>query len=635
MMNSCENLSVCRASIEMLDIAHKEGIETAWDRYQKQQPQCDYGQLGVCCRNCTMGPCKINPFGGEPAKGVCGATAETIVARNLLVHIATGSAAHSDHGRDLVSLLKGISTGSVTDYKIIDSEKLARVATEAGIAIEGLSETEIASKTADVLMSDFGCSHSGGFPFLMRAPEKRLALWKKLDLIPRGIDREIVEAMHRSHMGVDNDAVSLLLHGIRTALADGWGGSTIATEVSDIIFGTPVPVKSKVNLGVLNANMVNIIVHGHEPILSEMLVQAASDSNLEKKAVAVGAEGINICGMCCTGSEILMRHGVPVAGNFLQQELAVITGAVEAMVVDIQCIQPALSELSKCFHTLFISTSKKAHFPGAVRMEMNEENAYETAYQIVEKAVENYKNRSRGSINIPSITSEAMAGFSVESIVKALGGSLKPLLDEIENGTVRGIAGVVGCNNPKIKHDYAHTTMVRELIKNNILVVTTGCNAIACAKDGLLTPEASALAGEGLKTVCNTLGIPPVLHMGSCVDISRILTVAGAIAQEIGCDISDLPIAGGAPEWMSQKAVSIAAYLLGSGVFTVLGTVPPVLGSAEVTELLCGKIEDILGAKFAVEPDPVKAAACMINHIEQKRSALLSGLKVLEVSVAG
>jgi carbon-monoxide dehydrogenase catalytic subunit len=581
-----------------------------------------------------MGPCKINPFGGEPKKGVCGATAETIVARNLLVHIATGSAAHSDHGRDLVSLLKEISLGKVTDYKILDSKKLTRIATEVGIPIDGLSELEIASKTADILMADFGGSYSGGFPFLKRAPEKRRVLWKKLDLIPRGIDREIVEAMHRSHMGVDNDPVSLLLHGIRTALADGWGGSTIATEVSDIIFGTPVPVKSKVNLGVINARMVNIIVHGHEPILSEMLVQAASDNNLEKKAHAAGAEGINICGMCCTGNEILMRHGVPVAGNFLQQELAIITGAVEAMVVDIQCIQPALADLSKCYHTMFISTSKKAHFPGAIRMELSEEHPYETAYQIVEKAVDNFKNRFT-SINIPNITSEAMAGFSVESIVNALGGTLKPLLEVIQNGTVRGIAGVVGCNNPKIRHDYGHIAMVRELIKNNVLVVTTGCNAIACAKDGLLTPEAAALAGDGLKAVCNALGIPPVLHMGSCVDISRILTVAGAIANEIGCDISDLPIAGGAPEWMSQKAVSIAAYMLGSGVFTVLGTVPPVLGSVEVSQLLCNDIEGVLGAKFAVEPDPVKAAACMVNHIEQKRATLFSGFKVPDVSIAG
>lgn len=631
-MNSCKEFSVCRASVEVLDVALKEGIETAWDRYQKQLPQCDYGQLGVCCRNCNMGPCKINPFGGEPAKGVCGATADTIVARNLLVSIATGSAAHSDHGRDLVNLLKEISLGKVNDYKILDSKKLARIATEAGITIDGLSELEIASKTADVLMSDFGGSNSGGFPFLTRAPEKRRVLWKKLDLIPRGIDREIVEAMHRSHMGVDNDPVSLLLHGVRTALADGWGGSTIATEVSDIIFGTPVPIKSKVNLGVINARMVNIIVHGHEPILSEMLVQAASDSTLEKKALDVGAEGINICGMCCTGNEILMRHGVPVAGNFLQQELAVITGAVEAMVVDIQCIQPALADLSKCYHTLFISTSKKAHFPGAIRMELSEEHPYETAYQIVEKAIDNFKNRFT-SINIPNIISEAIAGFSAESIVKALGGTLKPLLDVIQNGTVRGIAGVVGCNNPKIRHDSGHISMVRELIKNNVLVVTTGCNAIACAKDGLLTPEAAAFAGDGLKMVCNALGIPPVLHMGSCVDISRILTIAGAIANEIGCDISDLPIAGGAPEWMSQKAVSIAAYMLGSGVFTVLGTVPPVLGSVEVSQLLCDKIEDVLGAKFAVEPDPVKAAACMINHIEQKRSALFNDSQVLDVSM--
>lgn len=311
------------------------------------------------------------------------------------------------------------------------------------------------------------------------------------------------------------------------------------------------------------------------------------------------------------------------AGNFLQQELAIITGAVEAMVVDVQCIFPSLGDLSKCYHTKFITTSPKAHFPQAIHIEFDEKHAYQSAFGIVESAVNNFSQRKKSAVFIPDECMEATVGFSAEAIIDALGGTVDPLIDVIKNGTIKGIAAVVGCNNPKVQHDFSHVELVKELIKNDVLVVTTGCNAIACAKAGLLNIDAASISGEGLKAVCTQVGIPPVLHMGSCVDISRILSVAAAIAKKIHCDISDLPVAGAAPEWMSQKAVSIAAYVIGSGIFTVLGTIPPVLGSVEVTNLLCDGIENVLGAKFAVEPDPKKAAALMIAHIEKKRIDLL------------
>jgi carbon-monoxide dehydrogenase catalytic subunit len=340
------------------------------------------------------------------------------------------------------------------------------------------------------------------------------------------------------------------------------------------------------------------------------------------KAKAAGAKGINVVGMCCTGNEISMRHGIPIAGNFLQQELAVITGAVEAMIVDVQCIMPALGDLCECFHTKFISTSPKAKFPGAVHMEFNEEKGFDIAMEIVEAAVGNYAMRNPDKVFIPEDKTDCMVGFSTEAIIKALGGTLDPLLDAIKSGAIKGIAGIVGCNNPKIKHDHGHVALVEELIKNNVLIVSTGCNAIACAKAGLMLPEAAEQAGEGLKGVCMALGIPPVLHMGSCVDISRILTVCAAVANALGVDISDLPVAGAAPEWMSEKAVSIGAYVVSSGIFTVLGTVPQVLGSPFVTEVLTKTANDVVGAAFAVETDPVKGANLMIAHMDVKRQAL-------------
>ncbi len=614
--------SIDPATHEMLARAEELGLETAWDRYEAQLPQCGFGELGVCCRNCNMGPCRISPFEEEgPKLGVCGATADIIVARNLIRMIAAGAAAHSDHGRDIAHTLLLTAEGKGGGYEIKDEVKLKALAVEYGIETEGRSKEDIALDLARAVYAEFG-KQEGPIQFTRRAPEKRVALWQKMGIDPRGIDREIVEIMHRTHIGVDNDPVNLILQGLKASIADGWGGSMIATELSDVLFGTPTPVRSEANLGVLKEDQVNIVAHGHEPTLSEMIVAAAQDPEMIALAEKSGATGINVVGMCCTGNEIIMRHGIPIAGNFLQQELAVITGAVEAIIVDVQCIMPALGALTGCFHTKFISTSPKAKFPGATHVEFHEERAYDIAKEIVRAAVENYRFRKPDMVHIPDEKMECMVGFSVEAIVAALGGTLDPLLDAIKGGAIKGIGAVVGCNSVKIKHDYGHVRLLEELIKNDVLVVTTGCNAIAAAKAGLLLPEAAEQAGEGLKGVCQALGIPPVLHMGSCVDISRILVTCAAIANALGVDISDLPAAGAAPEWMSEKAVSIGAYVVSSGVFTVLGTVPPVLGSPVVTEVLTQGANDVVGAVFAVEPDPFKAAQLMIDHIAAKRQAL-------------
>ncbi len=614
--------SIDPATHEMLARAEELGIETAWDRYEAQLPQCGFGELGVCCRNCNMGPCRISPFEEEgPKLGVCGATADIIVARNLIRMIAAGAAAHSDHGRDIAHTLLLTAQGKGGGYEIKDVVKLNALAVEYGIETEGRSKEEIALDLAHAAYAEFG-NQEGPIQFTRRAPEKRVALWQKWGIDPRGIDREIVEIMHRTHIGVDNDPVNLILHGLRASIADGWGGSMIATELSDVLFGTPTPTRSQANLGVLEADQVNIVAHGHEPTLSEMIVAAAHDPEMLALAEKYGATGINVVGMCCTGNEIIMRHGIPIAGNFLQQELAVITGAVEAIIVDVQCIMPALGALAGCFHTKFISTSPKAKFPGATHIEFHEEHAYEIAKGIVRTAVENYRFRKPDMVHIPDDKMECMVGFSVEAIVAALGGTLDPLLDAIKGGAIKGIGAVVGCNSVKIQHDYGHVRLLEELIKQDVLVLTTGCNAIAAAKAGLLLPEAAEQAGDGLKSVCQALGIPPVLHMGSCVDISRILVACAAIANALGVDISDLPAAAAAPEWMSEKAVSIGAYVVSSGVFTVLGTVPPVLGSPVVTEVLTQTANDVVGAVFAIEPDPFKAARLMIDHIDAKRQAL-------------
>ncbi len=359
-----------------------------------------------------------------------------------------------------------------------------------------------------------------------------------------------------------------------------------------------------------------------------MILVAASDKELVELAKSKGAKGINIVGMCCTGQELLMRHGIPVAGNFLQQELAVIAGALEACVVDIQCIMPSLANVVQCYHTKLISTSRIAKFPGALHIEFDEEHALEKAKEVVKIAVDNFPNRKKEKVNIPKEKVSHISGFSYETINYLLGGvyraSMKPLNDNIINGRIRGVAGVVGCNNPKVKHDWAHIEMVKELIKNDVVVLQTGCSGIALAKAGFMLPEAAKFAGDGLREVCETVGIPPVLNMGSCVDNSRILVAATAMVKEggLGDDIRDLPVAGAAPEWMSEKAISIGQYFVASGVFTVFGVTFPTLGAKETTDILFNKMEEIAGGKWAYEPDPVKAAKLMIKHIDAKRKAL-------------
>ena len=612
----------------LLEIAAQNNISTIWDRFMEQEPHCGFGTLGVCCKICNLGPCRIDPFGEGAQKGACGADADTISARNLTRNAAAGAACHSDHGRTMAKTLLDTGKGIAKDYSIKDPEKLKKLAKEFGIKIENKNDLKIAEELGEAILKEFG-QQEGELTLTKRAPKKQQEIWKKTNVNPRGIDIEIVQAMSRTHIGCDSEYKHVLEAAIRASLVDGWGGSMIATELSDILFGSPQPIRAEINLGVLKEDEVNVLLHGHEPVLSDIIVTASQDKEIQELVKKNGAKGINLSGICCTAAEVLMRHGVPMAGNFLQQELAIITGAVEAMVVDVQCVMPSLSEVAKSFHTKLISTSPKAKFVGMEHIEFHEKEALETAKKILRIAVENYKNRDRSKVNIPREKMTLVAGFTMENVFYNLGGSFRPsyrpLNDAIISGRIRGVAGVVGCDNPKNASGMCHADMVRELIKNDVLVVQTGCSGGACAKAGLLTPEAAfKFAGEGLKEICETVGIPPVLHTGSCVDNTRILTACCEMVKEggIGNSIDELPVAGAAPEWMSEKAIAIGWYFVTSGIFVVIGTPLRVLGSKNVTNYICNEIEPIYGGKWAFEGDPIKAAHLMIAHIDKKREAL-------------
>ena len=620
-----KDFTSCDATAQMLAKARRDGVETAFDRAANMKA-CPIGADSACCKHCSMGPCRLNAKDPYGKVGVCGATIDTIMARNFARMVASGAAAHTDHGMSMLDLFREVVHGKIKEYRIKDVQKLEQVAQEIGIATEGRSVEQIADDLYKELERTY-TQVEGEIPFAKRVPSKTLETWRKLGVVPRGAMREIMELMHRTHMGVDQHYENITRQCSRTALSDGWGGSMVATEISDILFGTPTPVAVDVNMGVLKEDQVNIIVHGHEPNLFESILVSVSEPTLIEAAKAAGAKGINLVGMCCSGAEMMSRHGVPHAGNFMSTEAILVTGAVDAMCVDVQCIKQGLAKVAECYQTPLITTNPRCHIEGAQHIEFHEHDPQSTTDEIVLKAIARFKNRQM-PVEIPRITNTGIHGFSHEYINYMLGGTFRgsytPLNDNIINGRIRGVAGVVGCTNPRVKQDWVHVELVKELIKNDVLVLQTGCSQISLAKAGMLTPEAAHLAGPGLKEVCETVGMPPVLGMGSCVDNSRILIAASEMVRVggLGDSIADLPAAGAAPEWMSEKAISIGHYFVASGVYTVFGVTFPIVEQTKFHKLLFEGLEAQGMGKWGFAPDPHEMARLMIAHIDKKRKAL-------------
>ena len=624
--NGCEGCSeiTCQSTKEILSQDFAKDVNTAYKRIESRgMAACLFGSSGTCCRICNMGPCQIID-GVDEMVGVCGATADTVAARNFIRAIASGAASHTDHAREMVRGFIATAKGE-SSYEIKDEQKLKMMADVFGVDTTDKDKNQIALEVGELALLEFG-KQDGNQLMTKRAPAKRQELWKRLGVTPRGVDREIVEVMHRTHMGVDQEYTNIMLQGSRCSLADGWGSSMLSTELTDIMFGTPVPIRAIVDIGVLKEDHVNVTVHGHEPLLAEALCMAVEDPEIIALAKKAKAKGVNLAGVCCTGNEILMRRGIPVAAGFVQQEMVLATGAVEAMVVDVQCIMQSVAQVAKSFHTKIITTNYRAKMPDGVHMQFDEHDALNSAKEIIKAAIANFKKR--GKCFIPTDTKlDVVVGFSHETINYMLGGrfrsSYRPLNDNIINGRIRGVAAIVGCDNFKYPDD-VHAIVAKELIKNNVLVLATGCAATSLGREGLLQPEAAAkYAGAGLAEVCETVGIPPVLHMGSCVDNSRIMIATSAMVAEggLGEDISDLPVAGTAPLWMSEKAVAIGQYCVSSGVYVVFQNLP-ITGAKKFEKHLREEMGDIYGGKWDIEEDPIKLAQRMIQHIDEKRAAL-------------
>lgn len=617
---------------ELIDYAHNLGIDLIWDR----GTPCNFarkgqgGAAGLCCFRCQMGPCTL----GDATRadfGACGASKDIVVARDLIRRIAGGTASHVEHARAAARTLLGVADGTITDYTISDPAKLDAIYTGLGLS-GAITQTGKAKAVAEKTIEDL--TKDNGVPAWLdfKANDERKAKWDSLGITPTGAGTELSEAMHRTTMGVDGDMVHLATDGLKLGLVDGYCGLHAATGIQDVLFGTPMLTFAKSGLSVIRQNEINLVVNGHEPILSEKIVDAVNDYN----AANPFSTKVNVVGMCCTGNEVLMRKGVNPAGAMVQQELALATGAIEAMVVDVQCIIPNVQRVVEemGLHTKIITTNSHAKITGATHIAFEPENAIGVAQQIVQTAVDNHYNR--GAVMIPAESpQDIVAGFSVEQIVGALS-AVDPsdpiglLISLIANNSIRGIVGIVGCASPDVEFGYNHVTLSRRLLAENILVVGTGCWAHAAGQYGLLKADPD-YPGVGdrlkgvLQVVADKVGLPAVpscWHMGSCVDNSRIEDVLNAVAGHAGVRIDQLPVAASAPEFITEKAVSIGTWAVDLGLFTHIGGDPYVTGSTNMVSLLTDGVEELLGGKFHVETDPDAAADAIIAKINEKRSTL-------------
>lgn len=623
--------SVDPAVLEMIDVAKENNVITAFDRVLAQQPQCQFGYKGICCRFCMMGPCRIKSDEGPASRGICGANEWTIVARSVGLMILTGCASHAQHGNHIAHVLHMIAEGHAPDYSIKDPEKLARICKKVGIATEGKGDLALAGELAELALEDFKrLKGEGEATWITKmVTGDRNELYRSHMVMPHGIHATISDLVTQAHVGMDNDPVNLVFSAVRVGLAD-LAGKWIATDLSDIIFGTPRPVASEANMGVLAPGKVNIVVHGHNPLLSEMIVGAARE--MEGEAKAAGATGIQLSGICCTGNEVLMRQGVPIVTSFASQELAICTGAVDAMVVDVQCIMPGLNTVAQCYGTRLITTSDIVKIPGSAHVDYQEATAMENARDVIRQAIEAYKERGTRPVHIPNVKNKVVAGWSLEAIFELFktvnpDNPVRVLNDAILSGELKGVILLAGCNNLKTFQDQAHLDITRAMLKNDVFVISTGCHAQACAKAGLMDPaKVDELCGPGLKNFYARItknakleyGLPPVLHVGSCVDNSRAAELLMIMAKDLGVDTPKVPFVASAPEAMSGKATSIGTWAVTIGLPTQVGTMPPVEGSDLIYSILTQIAGDVFGGYFILEPDIEVSIQKLLNALEYR-----------------
>ncbi|PWB49658.1 MAG: carbon-monoxide dehydrogenase catalytic subunit [Candidatus Methanoperedenaceae archaeon] len=601
------------ASKNLLKVLSEKGIETVFDRFDAQQPQCTFGIDGSCCRRCNMGPCRVS----DKRKGICGTDVDTVVISNLLRWCAAGAAAHGQRGIELLGILRFTAEWK-TSFKISGEKRIRELAKKFRIRSRGRNLERIAIDVADVLLKDLtGGSGEMRSPMAF-APKERIDTWRRLGILPKGVSSEVFDALARTTVGTDSDWRNLMRQHLRTGIAYCFGSYFGTMFASDCLFGIPTPAKTEVGTGMLKEDIINILVHGHLPPLAEAIIEALDNEKIKRYVHNTGAKGIMVGGMCCTGLEVLERHSIPSITNMGGQELVIGTGLIDAIVVDTQCVFPSIVQIAGCFHTKIITTCESSRIQGALHIPFDPLHADTIAENILEIGIRNFQNR--GEIYPQTSKATAISGFSSEAISEIFG--FDNLWEMIRSGRIRGLAALVGCSNPKTIYDYNHVTLAEQLIRNDVLVLTCGCSAHALLKQGLCAQSASEIAGEGLKDICQSYKIPPVLHMGSCIDNARILQLFSALAQKANYPLPRLPFAACAPEWSNEKSIGAGLSFLTMGIPVFLGVKPPTGASLNVVKFLTNEIEEELGAKYTTHPDPALMAESVIAFMDEKRGKL-------------
>lgn len=625
--NRSETVSQHASTREMYEWTKRQGLETVFDRYEAQQPQCAFGKTGVCCQLCSHGPCRITP---RSPRGICGATADTIVARNIVRLAAHGLAAYSHHLEKVVRTIILAAEGR-TPFVIQEEGKLRAIADVLGLDTSKPTSA-LAKDLAGAVLNDLRKGSDEPMALVEAlAPDTRKRAWSKLGIMPGGAHSELRDALTKSMTSVNTDPIDLLMTALRMAIATGYAGLVSTISLQDILLGTPEIVRSSADLGVIDPEYVNIVAHGHVPLIGTAVVQASQTTEMQRLAREAGAKGIKVLGSMCTGQELMQRSAHSATGfagqigNWINQEYMVATGAVDLVMMDLNCSTPGLKEVADRFHTKLVCVDRMVRMAGVEDIvDYDPATVGEQARELVAMGIEAFKRRG-SRIFIPRHQQDVVAGFSMESIVGALGGSLRPLLGALADGLIRGIVAVVGCTNNRNGHDTTVIPLVRELVSRDILVVNAGCVSSAVQIEGLASTAAADLAGPGLRTICKALGVPPCLNFGSCVDIGRIGVVVTAIAAEMGVDPSELPIAVSAPEYLEQKAVADGFFAVAFGLLTHIGPTPPISGGELVSKVLTQDIEQLTGGRVLIEEDPVLAAKVIADHIESRRASLQMG----------
>ena len=628
-----------RATKELIQKISEDGNETYLDRFASQQPQCAFGLKGTCCRMCQWGPCRITE---KSPRGICGRSQDDIVISNIIRSMVSGLAAHGRHAHEIIYTIKGIVGGKI-NLKLKGTDRIYELAEKLGLDIGEKTDNQLAGEIADILVEDLGRMDNKNIRLLEAfAPEERKKLWGELGILPRSASYEIMESLHMTTLGSCSDWRAIAAQEKRSALAYCYStlfGSSLATE---ILFGIPEPNETEVNYGVLKKDHVNILVHGHSPVMIEKVLEKINLPEIQQLARDYGAKGIVIGGLCCTGTELLARYGIPSVTNILGQEFVIGTGAVDCVVVDMQCVIPGMKIFADCYGTRIITTCNSNRIPGAVHLPFDPEKPEtldEDAYTIAKTAVEAFKDRDRSKIHIPDITTKAYGGWGYESIIEALGG-LENIAELLEKGRIKGIATVVGCNTPKVAYENNHVTIVKKLLEADILVLTTGCCSHALLNAGLCNTDAADICGNGLKGVISEFGIPPVLTVGGCVDNTRTLRLFISLAEKLKMPIKDMPFMFVGPEPGNEKTVGQGLSFLMHGVSNLVGFPAPIpvpnpkpidgsvdgemdRGSNNIADYFGGNgAMEELGAKIYTEPSPELAAQTIKMHIKRKRNNL-------------